>query len=99
MKLALSGLLTAVLTVCCIGETWIPRDIKLPERATLLPRDQVEVLMPSGKQFKPLDLIRTTSLDGEWKFSGLESSETPFPETAGDDANFEIGRASCRERV
>ena len=88
MKLILSGFLTAALAVCCIGETWIPRDMTLPEHTTLLPRDQVEVQMPSGKQFKPSNLIRTTSLAGEWKFSGLESSETPFPATAREDSDF-----------
>ncbi len=87
MTLLLSGL-AMVLAVCCAGEPWIPGDCKLPERPALLPREQVVVKTPSGTVFRPSDLSRTVSLNGQWTFSGLESSGTPFPATAGADAVF-----------
>lgn len=68
---------------------YIPDEIPLPVRERpLLKADAVEItipgigLYPAGKQLK------RTSLEGKWKFSGLESSELPFPDDAGAEIRF-----------
>ena len=59
---------------------WLPADRELPRRASaLLKSDQVEFSIPEAGTVRPAALLRSQSLAGKWKFSGLESSAAPFP--------------------
>ena len=83
----ISSFIATIWVATVVGGSWIPSDRELPV-SHLLPRNQVKVKTPNGLVFQPTDMAKTISLNGNWKFSGLESSEKPFPATAGSDAEF-----------
>ena len=71
-------LLILIASACSGGAPWIPPDCHLPDRPPLLPRTKVQVKTPAGTVFRPTSLVAASSLNGKWRFSGLESSATPF---------------------
>jgi len=57
-------------------EPYLPRVSEPRPVNTAIRSDQVSFQLPGGSAIAPLTIRR--SLDGEWKFSGLESSASPF---------------------
>ena len=87
-----------ILLIICAGfglngidriSTYIPGDIPLPERTRPLQKaEEVEIFIPGIGLFPAGRQLQKTSLAGMWKFSGLESSETPFSSAVGNEAHF-----------
>lgn len=87
-----------ILLIICAGfglngidriSTYIPGDIPLPERTRPLQKaEEVEIFIPGIGLFPAGRQLQKASLAGMWKFSGLESSETPFSSAVGNEAHF-----------
>lgn len=68
---------------------YIPDDIPLPERARpLMKAEAVVVNIPGVGIFPAGKVLKRQNLAGQWKFSGLETGELPFPANAGDEIRF-----------
>ncbi len=52
-----------------------PHDFR---RAETVKPDQIEFKL-GGETVRPADFVRSRSLNGEWRFSGVTNSATPFP--------------------
>ena len=54
----------------------------------LLKAEQVVISIPAIGEFEAGKQLKRTSLAGHWKFSGLTTSELPFPAEAGNEIAF-----------
>lgn len=66
---------------------WMPPARELPVMPPLKPRQELQIETPAGK-FSPAQMQWSQSLDGQWKFSGVTSSGTPFPAPAAAEMEF-----------
>ena len=61
-----------------------PHDFR---RAETVKPDQIEFKL-GGETVRPADFVRSRSLNGEWRFSGVTNSATPFPADADLNTGF-----------
>ncbi|XHR29770.1 MAG: glycoside hydrolase family 2 TIM barrel-domain containing protein [Chthoniobacteraceae bacterium] len=57
--------------------------------ATTIPEGEILVSLRDGAPLSPGNFIEARSLNGKWKFSGLERSDVPFAEPSALDLEFE----------
>ena len=94
MKIKSIGL--TALAVFSLGAAAMPRPSEyIPElkhmplrERPLLKAQDVVIEIPGIGRYEAGRQLQRTSLEGQWKFSGLETSELPFPAEAGSEISF-----------
>ena len=84
-KLFSASILTAAMLCSAADNTWwqkpyVPADCPVPtQEKPLQKKEDVKIIIPKLGEFAAGAFVERKNLAGNWKFSGLETSELPFP--------------------
>lgn len=67
---------------------WLPPPCTVPDLPPPIAAADVAVDLGGGRILRPAALVRTASLHGEWRCSGLTTSATRFPADAQEDRGY-----------